>query len=83
MTDFQNISNSLNQEEHQRITISVVSLGGVTTNDIDAGTTVADFKARYGLTGKKLVNEEGDALSNDTVLSSDMQLFVSTPKQNG
>ena len=78
--DYSRISESLNNET---IKVSVVSLGGVNAYDVTAGMTVSAFKAKYGLEGTKIVNENGDTLDNSTVLSRNMQVFVSTPKKNG
>ena len=85
--DFENVSNSLNQEQGQpvpeNVKVTVVSLAGTNSTTIAAGTTVGEFKALNGLAGKKMVNEAGEVLSDSSILDSNIQVFVSTPKQNG
>lgn len=63
--------------------VSIVSLGGVNDYEINAGTTVRDLKTRYGLTDMKIVTGDGTVLSDTDTISSDVQLYVSTPKKNG
>lgn len=83
MCDFDAINEALNSEERQTIDVKIVRLGGQDVQTIEAGMTVADFKAKYGLEGTKLVSAEGDILRNSDVLREDMKVFVSTPKKNG
>lgn len=81
--DFTNISNGLNKEERPNVKVTIVALGGLETKEVQAGMTVGDFKRINGLEGTKIVNEAGDTLDNNAIISSDMQVFVSTPKKNG
>jgi hypothetical protein len=85
--DYSNINNALNAPEvpaaPATAKVSIVSLGGVNEYEITAGMTVGDFKSRYGLDGTKVVDQAGNTLENTAILSSDVQLFVSTPKKNG
>ena len=63
--------------------VSIVSLGGVNDYEITAGTSVRELKTRYGLTDMKIVTGDGTVLSDNDTISSDVQLYVSTPKRNG
>lgn len=82
--DFTNISNGLNREEERpNVKVTIVALGGLDTKEAQAGTTIGDFKRTNGLEGTKIVDEAGNTLENSAVISSDMQVFVSTPKKNG
>lgn len=84
--DYSQINNALNTTTPAApatAKISIVSLGGVNEYEISAGMTVGDFKMRYGLDGTKVVDQAGNTLENNAVLSQDAQLFVSTPKKNG
>lgn len=83
MTNFENISNRLNREETITRKISIVTLAGVTSQDVAEGTTIREFKERNGLSDKKLVDDNGDVLTNDMVIRGDMQIYMSTPKKNG
>ena len=82
--DFENINNAaINGSSAEEITVELVTIGGVQKHSIEEGMTVADFKAKYGLDGMNIVDEDGDVLKNTDTLESDCQLFVSTPKKNG
>lgn len=81
--DYSRINNNLNAPEAREAKVSVVSLGGVQDYTVRAGMTVSEFKSVYGLNGTKIVNENGDTLTSDAIISRDMQVFVSTPKKNG
>lgn len=83
MSDFESINNSLNSTEPSTVKVALVTLSGVQTKEVEAGISVATFKARYGLEGKKIVDEDGDTLQANDVITGDTQLFISTPKQNG
>lgn len=63
--------------------VSIVSLGGVNDYEITSGTTIRDLKARYGLADMKIVTGDGTVLNDSDTISSDIQLYVSTPKRNG
>ena len=82
--DYSSINNALNSSAAPATAkISIISLGGVNEYEITAGMTVGDFKARHGLDGTKVVDQAGNTLENNAILSADTQLFVSTPKKNG
>lgn len=82
--DYSRINSNLNAPEvAAEAKVSVVSLGGVQDYTVRAGMTVSEFKSVYGLNGTKIVNENGDTLTSDAIISRDMQVFVSTPKKNG
>ena len=63
--------------------VSIISLGGVNDYEITTGTSVRELKTRYGLTDMKIVTGDGTVLSDNDTISSDVQLYVSTPKRNG
>ena len=63
--------------------VSIVSLGGVNDYEITTGTSVRELKTKYGLTDMKIVTGDGAVLSDNDTISSDVQLYVSTPKRNG
>ena len=84
--DYSRINDQLNspaQPIYSNVQVSVVSLGGVSDYTVTAGMTVDQFKNQHGLTGTKIVNENGDTLNNNDIITSNMQVFVSTPKKNG
>ena len=82
--DFTNISNGLNREEERpNVKVTIVALGGLDTKEVQAGMTVGEFKRINSLEGTKIVDEAGNTLENNAVISGDMQVFVSTPKKNG
>ena len=78
--DINAVNNALNTEN---VKVSIVSLGGVNDYEISAGTTVRELKSRYGLSDMKIVTGDGSVLSDTDTISSDTQLYVSTPKRNG
>lgn len=77
------INDALNQPEVQNVTVSLVTLAGVETKVINEGTSIREFKNTYNLQGTKIVDEDGNTLSDNDVISEDMELFVSAPKKNG
>lgn len=81
MTDFERIDESLNRPNDVKVTL--VTLSGVNTTEVRHGMTVSEFKAQQGLCGAKLVDEDGNALANTDVITSNMSLYISTPKKNG
>ena len=84
--DINAVNNALNNNTTAAPSIakvSIVSLGGVNDYKITAGTSVRELKTRYGLTDMKIVTGDGAVLSDNDTISSDVQLYVSTPKRNG
>ena len=84
--NFENINNGLNSTETTtpaNIEVKIVTLAGVQPYTIQAGMRVSEFKARYGLTGKKIVDANGETLTDADTITETTELFVSTPKQNG
>jgi hypothetical protein len=82
--DFNRINEALNSEEQpSNVNVTIVTLGGVETKEVAAGTTIEEFKSIYNLENTKIVDTEGNALANSDRLTDDIQIVVSTPKQNG
>jgi short-subunit dehydrogenase len=82
--DFNRINEALHSEEQpSNVNVTIVTLGGVATKEVAAGTTIEEFKSIYNLEGTKIVDTEGNALANSDRLTDDIQIVVSTPKQNG
>lgn len=81
---FEEINNALNAlNAPSNIRVSIVSLAGVTPKECAAGTTIASFKAANGLAGMKIVNNQGRIMGDTDVLTDGLELYISTPKQNG
>lgn len=67
----------------EQIEIKVVSLGGINQLTVDAGTTVEQLRSKASLTSSvKIVNEAGDILKDNDVVTESCNLFISVPKQN-
>ena len=81
MPNFDAINDAMNQPEE--IEVKIIRLGGVDTKKVTPNMTVADFKERFGLKGKKLVDGDGNILSNSDTLADGIEVYVSTPKENG
>jgi len=71
------------REESAKANVTIVTVAGTQDQEVEVGTSIGDFKSRYGLEGTKIVDEEGDALNNSDIITNDMQLFIATPKKNG
>lgn len=65
------------------IEVEVVTLSGVSKVEATEGMTVKEFKEANGLVGKKIIDEDSNLLRDTDTIESGMQLYVSTPKQNG
>lgn len=81
MPNFDAINDAMNQPEE--IEVTIIRLGGVDTKKITPNMTVAHFKERFGLEGKKLVDGDGNILNNNDTLADGIEVYVSTPKENG
>ena len=81
MPNFDAINDAMNQPEE--IEVTIVRLGGVDTKKVAPNMTVANFKERFGLEGKKLVDGDGNILDNRDTLADGIEIYVSTPKENG
>lgn len=76
MPDF----NAFNQED---VTVELITLSGVEKVTATSGMTVREFKEANGLVGKKIIAEDSNLLRDTDTIEDGMQLYVSTPKQNG
>lgn len=89
MTDFENIINTLNngqqapEEPAAKAKITLISLNGSKVDEVTVGMTVGDLRAKFGIADSTLVDENSRVLSNSQVITGDMKIFTSTPKQNG
>lgn len=88
MTDFENIINTLNNgqqapEEPAKAKITLISLNGSKVDEVTVGMTVGDLRSKFGIADSTLVDESSRVLSNSQVITGDMKIFTSTPKQNG
>ena len=81
MPNFDAINDAMNQQEE--IEVKIIRLGGVDTKKVNPNMTVANFKERFGLEGKKLVDGDGNILNNNDTLTDGIEVYVSTPKENG
>ena len=67
----------------EQIEVKVVSLGGINQLTVDVGTTVEQLRSKASLTSSvKIVNEAGDILKDNDVVTESCNLFISVPKQN-
>lgn len=76
MPDF----DAFNQSE---VTVELITLSGVEKVTATEGMTVREFKETNGLVGKKIIDEDSNLLRDTDTIEDGMQLYVSTPKQNG
>lgn len=84
MGNFEDIQNALeNEQEKDTVSVELVTLSGVKTIEVEEGMTIKEFKKMNGLTDVKIVDADGDVLTNNDVIDFDTQLFISTPKKNG
>ena len=86
MVDFNRVNDALEngvEDEADEITVELITLSGVQTYAIEAGTSVQNFKDAHGLNDMKIVNEDGDVMRNSDVFEEDGKYFTSTPKKNG
>lgn len=75
---------ALNEEEKATFSIELVTLSGVQNCEAEEGTSIASFKEAHGLSkDTKIVDEDGDVLTNTDEIVADMTLYVSAPKKNG
>ena len=81
MPNFDAINDAMNQQEE--IEVKIIRLGGVDTKKVTPNMTVTNFKERFGLEGKKLVDGDGNILNNNDTLTDGIEVYVSTPKENG
>lgn len=66
-----------------KIKVEVVTFAGSDVYEVEEGMTVAEFKAANNLSGYTIIDEGSNRLGDSVRLTSDMQVFVSRPKQNG
>lgn len=84
MANFENIQDALeNQQEKDTVNVELITLSGVKTIEVEEGMTIKEFKEMNGLIDVKIVNDDGDVLTNNDIIDEDTQLFISTPKKNG
>lgn len=92
MTDFENIINTLNngqqapeapEEPAAKAKITLISLNGSKVDEVTVGMTIGDLREKFGIADSTLVDESSRVLSNSQVITGDMKIFTSTPKQNG
>ena len=75
-------TNAFNEPEN-KVTVEVVTLSGTKSYEVTEGMTVAEFKRQNGLDGFKIIDEDSNLMRDTDVINSDIQFFVSKPKQNG
>lgn len=80
--DFDNM-NEQQTVESEVVTVKLATLGNVDTLEVEAGTTVEEFKEDYDLEGRKLVSRTRGVLSDTDVIMEDEVIFVSASKENG
>lgn len=80
--DFDNM-NEQQTVEPEVVTVKLATLGNVDTLEVEAGTTVEEFKEDNDLEGRKLVSRTRGVLSDTDVIMEDEVIFVSTSKENG
>lgn len=69
--------------EPETVQVEIVTLSGVRTVEATDGMTVKEFKEANGLAGTKIIDENSNLLRDNDIITSGMQLYVSTPKKNG
>lgn len=69
--------------DHNDVVVELVTLAGVEKVSATEGMTIKEFKEINGLNGKRIIDQDSNALRDSDTIKEGMQLFVSTPKKNG
>lgn len=81
--NFNAVLEALDSEETSTCSVNLISFASNDTVSVNEGTTVSELKEKFNLSSSvKLVDNEGNILSNSDTITTDCVLFASKPKEN-
>ena len=81
--NFDAVSNALESANASTCSVNLISFASNETVEVVEGITVSDLKEKFNLSSSvKLVDNEGNILSNSDTITEDCVLFASKPKEN-